>query len=413
MLPSRQVISIALISLLSALLAACSSGYKSDCLDALGCLSLAPQKPVQIAYLLTLQGPTQSLGNDALNGIKIAIDDHEGTLLDHPIQLIGNDQPCTETNMLTGGTQLALLPSLLGVIGPNCPEATAKTAILLSNAGLANLGLAASRIPTNDPSIPMPPGFFHLGIDENYEGRMIAEFAYAQINARRAAVISGQDASANALEQAFTEAFEDKGGMITSQETVRLEDVDFGSLLASLAEEPPDILFLPIFERQAINLLNQISEFPALDDLVLIGADRLWVDSFAESAGNRTAGLFVVGPVLQEEEYAAFLDRWKAKYGASPRSGYHAMAYDATEMLLAAIEKAAFAESDDILHIGRQALRNAIGSLSGFNGLSGTVTCNPAHECLAGQEPAIYELGALQEDSGKWPPEIVWRPDQK
>jgi branched-chain amino acid transport system substrate-binding protein len=409
----RPAISIILINLLGVLLAACSPESKFDCLDALGCLSLPPKKSIQIAYLLTLQGPTQTLGNDALPGIEMAIDDHQGMLLDHPIQLIGNNQPCSEASMLTGATQLALLPSLLGVIGPNCPEATGKTAGLLSDAGLTGLSFAAYQVPTNDPSTTPPPGFFHLGVDENHEGRLVAEFAYAQIKARRAAVISDQSNSANALKQAFVDAFQDKGGVVTSQGTIRLEDMDLRPLLASLAEAPPDVLFLPIFEVQGINLLNQIPEFPSLDHLVLVGADSLGVDSFAATAGKRAGGFFIAGPVLHGADYASFQDKWKAKYADSPHSGYHAVAYDAAQILIGAIEKAAFMERDGSLHIGRQALRAAIDTADGFNGLSGSITCNPAQECLVDQELGIYEISARQAERSQWPPKIVWRADQR
>jgi branched-chain amino acid transport system substrate-binding protein len=277
---------------------------------------------------------------------------------------------------------------------------------------LANLSFAAYQIPINESSASVPAGFFHLGVDENYEGRMVAEFAYTQIKSRRAAVISDQSSSANALKQAFIEAFQDKGGMIISQGTIQLEDMDLRPLLASLAEAPPDVLFLPIFEIQGINLLNQISEFPSLDDLVLIGADSLWVDSFAANAGKRAGGLFIAGPVLHGADYESFQGKWKAKYTDKPHSGYHAAAYDAAQILVGAIEKAAFKERDGTLHIGRQALRAAIDTLDGFNGLSGIVTCNPAQECLVDQELGIYEISAPQAEGSQWPPKIVWRVDQ-
>ncbi|MFW9847138.1 MAG: ABC transporter substrate-binding protein, partial [Candidatus Thorarchaeota archaeon] len=287
------------------------------------------------------------------------------------------------------------------------------TAGILSDAGLTNLGFAAYQIPTKEPFASPPPGFFHLGVDENHEGRLVAEFAYAHIKARRAAVISGQSSSANALKEAFVEAFQGKGGMITSQGTIRLEDMDLRPSLASLAETPPEVLFLPIFEVQGINLLNQISEFPSLDNLVLVGADSLWVDSFAAAAGKRAGGFFIAGPVLQGADYASFQDKWKAKYGDSPHSGYHAGAYDAAQILIGAIEKATYVERGGTLHIGRQALREAINTLDGFNGMSGTITCNPAHECLVDQELGIYEISARQAESSQWPPNIVWRADHR
>ena len=47
------------------------------------------------------------------------------------------------------------------------------------------------------------------------------------------------------------------------------------------------------------------------------------------------------------------------KYGEKPLSAFHAHAYDATQMILAAIEKVAKKDKDGNTYIGRKALRAA------------------------------------------------------
>ena len=52
--------------------------------------------------------------------------------------------------------------------------------------------------------------------------------------------------------------------------------------------------------------------------------------------------------------YADFLTKYKAKVGKEPISAFHAHAYDATNILFAAIEKVAVKASDGSLSIGRK-----------------------------------------------------------
>ncbi len=74
--------------------------------------------------------------------------------------------------------------------------------------------------------------------------------------------------------------------------------------------------------------------------------------------------------------YQGFLKKHEEKYGEPPLSAFHAHAYDATNMIAAAIEQVAM-QNGDTLIIGKQALRDAIGATKDFKGLTGNITCSP------------------------------------
>jgi hypothetical protein len=54
--------------------------------DPLGCITIKPGEPIHIAYALAVDGPNQTLGIDARNGVEIAIDDLGGRILGHEIR---------------------------------------------------------------------------------------------------------------------------------------------------------------------------------------------------------------------------------------------------------------------------------------------------------------------------------------
>ncbi|MCP3942550.1 MAG: hypothetical protein GY710_13830 [Desulfobacteraceae bacterium] len=64
-----------------------------------------------------------------------------------------------------------------------------------------------------------------------------------------------------------------------------------------------------------------------------------------------------------------------------PIGPLHVYGYDAANILMEAIEKATIRDKDNTLHIGRQALRNALQATSGYPGLTGDIHCDKFGDC--------------------------------
>lgn len=117
----------------------------------------------------------------------------------------------------------------------------------------------------------------------------------------------------------------------------------------------------------------------------LIGADGLLSDTYVTIP--ETEGMFFSGPALSDVEgYNEFVEKYEAKEGKGPIQAFHAHAYDATNILLNAIEEAAVEGTDGSLTVSRQALREAMYATSGYAGLTGSLTCNAFGDCA---QPAI------------------------
>ena len=67
-------------------------------------------------------------------------------------------------------------------------------------------------------------------------------------------------------------------------------------------------------------------------------------------------------------------------------SVFHCHAFDAMNMIFAAIEAVGIEGDDGTLYIPRQAFRDAMYATSGFEGLTGTLTCDENGDCA---DPAI------------------------
>jgi branched-chain amino acid transport system substrate-binding protein len=93
---------------------------------------------------------------------------------------------------------------------------------------------------------------------------------------------------------------------------------------------------------------------------------------------------------------------YEEMFGSTPISIFHAHAYDAMMLLLDAITEVAVVDPDGTLHIGRQALRDALYAVENYPGLTGNLTCTDTGDCGAGLI-AVYQYHV-----GQFPPERIW-----
>ena len=107
-----------------------------ECTDEIGCVEIAPDEPIHVGYMLTISGATASLGEDSRGGIEIAIDDHNGELLGHAIELSGEDSGCSAEGGQTAAQKIAADSTVVGVIGTNCSSSATAALPIISQAGL-------------------------------------------------------------------------------------------------------------------------------------------------------------------------------------------------------------------------------------------------------------------------------------
>jgi branched-chain amino acid transport system substrate-binding protein len=385
-----------------------------ECTDAIGCVTIAPGDPIHFAWALTVSGATAPLGEDARGGIEIAIDDKGGELLGHPIELTGEDTLCNAEGGQAAGTKLAADPTIVAIIGTTCSSEARAAMPLISEAGMTMISPSNTNPDLTNPDHPDHwPGYLRTAHNDLFQGRMAAEFAFNELGLTSAATIHDGSPYAQSLQEVFANTFIELGGTITAQEAINVGDTDMKPVLTSIATGAPQIIYFPIFEPEGNLVAQQAKEVSGLETVALMAADGTFADSFPEATGDAAVGMYMSGPYLDPAitAYADFLAKWEAKFGGQPPSGYHAFAYDATNIFFAAIESVAVVDADGTVYIGRQALRDAVYATSGFEALSGVLTCDANGDCATGEALGIYNIGEA-EVAGNWPPPVIWTPGQ-
>lgn len=376
-----------------------------ECTDAIGCVDVAPGDPIHLAYLLVISGPNETLGVDSRNGIDIALEDY-GPVLGHEVLLTGEDDGCSAEGGQTGGTRLAADPSIVAVIGTSCSSAARVALPLLTAAGFLVVSPSNTAIDLTLPdSENWYEGYFRTAHSDSIQGAAAADFAYSSLGVKTAATIHDGSLYAEQLALQFATSFEELGGTVTNRSAIQPEATDMSGVLTDIAAGSPELIYYPIFMPAGAFITQQAQETAGLEDVHLMGADGLFSPDVMEGTGEAVEGFMVSSPDLEAfgDAYAAeFVPKYVEMFGTEPISIFHAHAYDATMIIIKAVEAVAAVDADGTLHIGRQALRDALYATGGYQGLTGTLTCSEYGDC-ADPVIAVYVYHA-----GEYPPERIW-----
>jgi branched-chain amino acid transport system substrate-binding protein len=374
----------------------------ADCAsDPFGCVEVGAGEPITLGTLLAISGDVASLGQDSQNGVKLAIDYLDGTLdgtpgqVDgHDITLQNEDDGCSVEGGQAGATALAANPSVVAVIGTSCSSA----ALGVADKILSDKGMLLISPSNTNPGLTSTeahqPFYLRTAHNDKIQGAIVSDFIYADQGIKRAATIADESPYAVGLAQAFADNFEAAGGTITATEQINSADKDFKPLLTSIAQGQPDAVYFPDFNPACALIAKQARDI--MSDTLLIGSDGCLASDFLKTAGAAADGVYGSSPDLSVFAGGAFyqnefIPAYKEQFGTDPTAVFHAHAFDAANILFDAIKATAVQNDDGSLSIPRTALKDAIFATNGYQGMTGTITCNELGDCATDVTIAIYE----------------------
>jgi branched-chain amino acid transport system substrate-binding protein len=358
--------------------------------DPLGVVNIPAGEPLHIAYWGVLSGADSTLGEDSKQGVEIALDDLKNTFKGHDIRLTTEDGLCTPPGGATAAQKLAADSTIVGLIGSSCSDETVGGIAAITAAGLTTISPSNTRPALTDPARDATyAGYLRTAHSDAFQGKAAAEFAYNELGLKTAATIHDGSAYAQALQQVFADEFTKLGGTITTQEAVTKDQKDMTSVLKKIATSnagaAPDLIYMPDFVAVAGFISSQIPGIAGLENVKTMGADGHFTPDYLKAAGKAAIGHYLTSPNFKAfgSGYKDFLAKRSAKFGGTPLSVFHAHAYDATNILFAALDKVAVENADGSLSVPKGALRDAIYATKDFPGLTGTLTCSPTGDCGA------------------------------
>lgn len=408
---SKKVLGLlALMTIASLVLAACGAATPTaapeepttapeepaaafECTDAIGCVDVAAGDPIHLAWIQPVTGAVEPLGTTNVRGAEVALNEIDFTLLGHPVQWDGEDSLCSIEGGQAAGTKIAADPSVVAIIGTACSSEARGAMPLISEAGMVMISSSNTNPDLTNPDHPDHwPGYLRTAHNDLFQGRVAAEFAYNELGVTTAATIHDGSPYAESLQQVFADVFTELGGTVTAQEAINVGDTDMSGVLTTIATNAPGIIYFPIFEPEGGYIASQKCDAAGLETTVSLGADGLLTSTFPPAAGACGVGMYLSGPYVDAAKLTDFLAAYNEAFGEGPAAGFAPHAYDAMRMVLGAIEQVAVVDADGTVHIPRQALRDALYATSGFDGLTGSLTCDALGDCATGEALAVFQI---------------------
>ncbi len=377
-------------------------------------INIPAGEPITLGVYQVLSGPNAVLGQDMVYGIEVAVEDRGGEVLGHEIELNIQDELCT----VEGGAQAALAlandPTVVGVVGSSCSDATVGGIQTITEAGLTAISGSATRPSLTEPDRgPEYAGFLRTAWSDAVQGKFVAEFVANELGLTKAATIHDGSAYAEALVGVFEDEFEALGGEIVVSEAVSAGQTDMNPVLTNVAAAAPEVIYFPIFTAEGGFIADQYADVAGLEDVVLIGSDGLFSQDFVNAAGPNVEGMYLSSPNFgaMQDTYADLVESYLDISGLdAPLQAFHAHAYDAAAIILDTVADVAVENDDGSLSIDLGALREALYATADYPGVTGSLTCTESGDCSA-PIIAVYQVGTDTIEDEVWPPAVVWAPE--
>ena len=372
--------------------AAESSGgdYLGD--GSLGEVTVSAGDAIQIRSLNAISGDVAFLGVPNENGIRMAVEDY-GQIHGFDVDLgAGLDDLCSADGGQAAAQIIVADEQVIGVIGTSCSGAATAASPLISEAGMVMIsGSNTSPALTSDlagtAGSAYHAGYYRTAHNDLYQGAAAANFALEVLGVTSAAAIHDGDPYTEGLAQAFADAFEAGGGTITVFTAVNKGDTDMVPVLTEVAASGPEMLFFPIFQPEGDFIIQQAGSVAGMSGITMMAADGLLNSDFLALAESEN--MYFSGPDTRYgdnanqstgELAASVLADYEAEYGEVPAAPFWAHSYDAAVLLLDAIAHASYMDGDDLV-IDRAGVREHLNSVSDYEGLIGTMTCDAFGDC--------------------------------
>lgn len=307
------------------------------------------KETVKIGLITPLTGDIKTFGESTKNSFYIALEEYaqKGKYEIKPIIADDKNDPTEGTN---AALKLITQDKVLAIIGP----LTSKVAIPVSELVNSNKIPMITGTATN-PKVTVSDGkrkkyVYRACFIDPFQGQVAANFAIKDLKAKTAAVLYdvGNDYS-KGLAEFFKNTFQKNNGNIVAYESYQKDDVDFSALITKIATKKPDVIFIPDYYNKVALIAKQIREKGLKS--TLLGGDGWDSPELLKIGGDAVVGSYFTNhysPDRKDPVAEAFISKYKQKHGNIP-DALGALAYDATWILLNALDRASKPTPEEVL----------------------------------------------------------------
>jgi len=327
---------------------------------------------LKVAILAPLSGSQPTFGISTRDGALMALDEWnaKGGVLGRKIEAVVADSQCEADPAVNAANKVIDQDKVKYIVGEVCSKASIPISEIANEKGVVQISPTSTNVQvTTKIDGSTKPFTFRACFIDPFQGLVGAKFAVENLKAKTAFVLFDQGNDyVRGLAEAFEAAFTTAGGKVVGKESYTSTDTDFSAILAKVAEAKPDMIYLPDY-YPIVNLVGAQAKDKGITipmmggdgwdsgDLDVKAADNGYYTNHYDAGDTR--------PIVQD-----FVKNFGAKYNGAVPDALAALAYDATNLMLAAIAKAGV---DDPTQVAK-----AMEGLK-YDAVSGTITFDPQH----------------------------------
>ena len=330
------------------------------------------QATLKIAILAPLSGPVPTFGVSTRDGALLAIEEWnaKGGVLKKKVVPIIEDSQCTPDPAVNAANKVIDQDKVKFIMGEVCSSASIPVSEIANAKKIIQIsGTSTNTLLTVNADGSTKAYIFRACFIDPFQGLVGANFAWGKGMKTAFIMLDQANDYVKGLAEAFEKAFTAQGGTIVGKETYTNKDTDFSAILAKVKAAKPDVVYLPDY----YNIVNLATKQAKEKGIVapFMGGDG-W-DSADLDLAAADGGFYTnhYSPTDSRAEVQDFLKAYGAKYNGAVPDALAALAYDATNILLQAIQESGSTTDTDKVKVAMEKIS--------FNGVSGKITFDAQH----------------------------------
>ncbi len=316
---------------------------------------------VLIGIMVPTTGSEAADGTDMENAALLAVQEinDAGGVMGHRLVTTTGDDGC-DPSMATAAASQLVSEEVVALVGGYCSGATLPTLAIYGEAGIPFVIAASNATSLIDEN----PGWGFMINSTGLDQAATAVSQFEALGVETIAVIDSGDAYSADLKEQTIIQWEGAGYEVLVDDTVQRGEVDFSAFVTSIMANQPDGIYWTGYQAEGALLIRQLRE-GGYEGEIIVG-DGSSAQELIDLAGDAAEGVYCTGPPLTDFLPAAqsFIEGYEANFPREP-GAYAALMYDATNLLVDAMERAGSFDS--------AAIRDALEATDGFEGLAGPV----------------------------------------
>lgn len=351
-----------------------------------GCAVIAPGETIKIVMAGPITGEYAMYGVDISESQAISASELE-PLEGFDWELVAEDTVGSAEAAVSIANKWITDPTVVAVSGNVLTGESAAVIPILEKAFIPMMSPSATGANlTEDNAV-----FNRIVFQDAAQGKFAAEFIVNNLGLTKIAVLHDGLDYGKGIADNVRDTLIAMGIEPVAYEALTPGEADYSAVLTSIASKKPEIIYYGGYTAELSVVANQLGQV-GLAGVPIFSDDGAFGSEFIEKAGKNAEGSYGTSSVPADSpEKLAFDKKYEETLGrvAGSKSSFPWFSYDVVQVLASRIREVAFLGDDGNLYVPRAELVKAVRTTSGFNGITGEITCSENGECNA-SGPTFY-----------------------